>query len=182
MQLIAIINFDADTTTQSSYVTVRNLPEISFNATQPTLANADGRIEATITTMGNYTLLWSNGNTTNLLDNQPKGDYTLTATDEIGCTKSANISLQPNINSPDGVVITPVPAADLLYIYNNNPPTTAVNITLYNLAGQMIANANLTIGNNTLPLHNIGTPSGVYVARIKVANKQRQQKILWIND
>jgi lysyl endopeptidase len=182
VQLIAKNNFDADTITQNSYVTVRNLPEISFNATQPTLANADGRIEATITTTGNYTLLWSNGNTTNVLDNQPKGDYTLTATDEIGCTKSANISLQPNINSPDGVVITPVPAANLLYIYNNNPPTTPVNITLYNVAGQMIGNANLTTGNNTLPLYNIGTPSGVYVARIKVANKQRQQKILWIND
>ena len=182
VQLIAQNNFDTDTLTQNNYVAVRNLPEINFTTTQPTLANPNGRIEATVTGIGNYELLWNNGSTSNVLENQAKGDYTLTATDEIGCTKTANVSLLPLVNSPDGIVITPVPAANLLYIYNNNPQTTPVSISLYTVAGQFIGSANLTTGNNTLPLRNIGTPSGVYVARIKVGDTQREQKILWINN
>ena len=86
------------TTTATDSVLQPSALSIVFSATQPTCGNANGNINAAANG-GNpgYTYLWSTGTSGPSISNRSAGNYTVTATDVNGCTKSSVFSL---INIP----------------------------------------------------------------------------------
>ena len=81
----------------------------TFNTsvTEPSCSySCDGAItiypQGTTVIASNYTYLWSNGGTTNTIENLCCGSYTLNATDSLGCTNSIVI----NVSCPDPLVIS----------------------------------------------------------------------------
>lgn len=113
-----------DTIQQPTMITV------NFNTTQPTCFNlSNGTIQAIVSGgASNYQYMWSNGNSSPLLNNLPAGAYSLTVTDANGCSQVA----QTTLSSP--------------------PPITAQantnDITCYGLQNGVIQ---LTVSGGTAP-------------------------------
>ena len=61
----------------------------------------DGSIDVTIGSSGNFTYLWSNGVTTEDLNNVSNGTYSLTVTNDVGCFQnlSYTVNITPGIKS-----------------------------------------------------------------------------------
>ncbi|MBP6828246.1 MAG: SprB repeat-containing protein, partial [Saprospiraceae bacterium] len=86
-----------------------------------------------------YTFIWSSGQITEDLSNIPPGSYTVTATDNHGCTKVTTVNVPDNIVNPNitGVVVanttcnggngsidvTVSPAGTYSYLWSNNATT-----------------------------------------------------------
>ncbi len=69
---------------------------------QPNCGNQDGELSAFATGgIPNYTYLWNNDNTSPVLTNIASGIYTITVTDQNGCTSENTITLEDN----DGVTL-----------------------------------------------------------------------------
>jgi gliding motility-associated-like protein len=69
----------------------------------------DGSINLTVNPIATYTYLWSSGQTTEDLSNIPGGNYTVTVTNEFGCSEEGSIFVKepepiklPNTFSPNG--------------------------------------------------------------------------------
>lgn len=182
VQMIARNNSSADTLTQTAYVQVQAPPLVSLSTTHPSLSNANGSISAAITAAhNNYTTMWSNGSSTANLADLTAGSYTLTVTDALGCVATAQATLLPTTNSPDGVVLLPIPTEQILQVFNNNPTDVAVSISIYNVLGQRLSEPLvLTNGNNLLHLNRSSMASGVYIAQIQVGNNLRQQRFVYV--
>ncbi len=76
---------------------------LSTVVTNPTCAgDTNGSIDLTVTGgTGSYTIIWSNGATTEDLENLSPGTYVVIITDESGCTKSASAT----ISSPAAITL-----------------------------------------------------------------------------
>ncbi len=86
----------SNTKTQNALVTVRANPGLSLTATNTTCGN-NGSVTANLSSgQPPYSLSWSNGATTQNLNNLAPGSYTLTVTDANGCSavSTANVSNQ----------------------------------------------------------------------------------------
>jgi hypothetical protein len=70
-------------------------PVIEVNTVSPDICNSgNGAVDITVTTpVDSYTTLWSNGTTTEDIDNVNNGDYTVTVTDKYGCKSVKHINL-----------------------------------------------------------------------------------------
>jgi lysyl endopeptidase len=108
--LTATNAFGSDSETKTSYITVNELPQVIVSATLNTscLIAENGSIEIEVNGgAGNYTYLWSNGAETQDLSNVASGNYSLTVTDDNGCsnysTQSIGVdnSLIVNLNVTD---------------------------------------------------------------------------------
>ena len=101
----------------------------NINSNLDCFGDTDGNIDISVTGgIGNYTYLWSNGATTQDLENITVGTYTVTITDE------ANCSIQEifNIGEPDEIVISfddNVDSVTELLCYNDNNGSININVT-----------------------------------------------------
>ncbi|MFN3908966.1 MAG: Ig-like domain-containing protein, partial [Flavobacterium sp.] len=77
---------------------------IQSNPGSATIGN-NGELFAAITGgSAPFTFLWSNGATTESVNNLSAGSYSVTVTDASGCSATANITLSnPNCNTPDAI-------------------------------------------------------------------------------
>jgi PKD repeat protein len=81
----------ADTITLTSYIHVYDLPVIIALPTPTSCFGGDnGRINLTATGAGGFTYAWSNGTTAEDPTNLVAGSYTVTVTDQNGCSNTAN--------------------------------------------------------------------------------------------
>ena len=81
--------------TDSFIITEPTPVVVTTSSTNATCGNSDGSATAAASGgAGNYSYLWSNGDTTATISNVPSGTYNLTVTDGAGCTQTAvaNIS------------------------------------------------------------------------------------------
>jgi len=63
---------------------------VSLNNTEVTCANYSDAILTVISSLGTYSYLWSNGETTQSIDSLPLGSYNVIVTDSIGCSVTLN--------------------------------------------------------------------------------------------
>lgn len=97
---------DATGCSQTSSTTVEEVSNLVLSAI-PTHASCngfDGAVDLTATGgTAPYQYIWDNGATTEDINNVPMGDYDVTVTDVLGCTKTTNAI----VNQLSDVVITP---------------------------------------------------------------------------
>ncbi len=117
-----------------SLVTLSGIPTPNSSCAQP-----DGAIDLTVQYMGAYTILWSNGETTEDLQDLSGGTYSVTVTGDNGCTAEENFNVVnanatfslsgqvlPNQScaSPDGSIDLSVsPAGIYTYSWTNGAST-----------------------------------------------------------
>lgn len=83
-----------------------NVPTLSSNVTPATCGQSNGSVTViTSGGVGPFSYNWSNGSTTQTLNNMPGGNYSVTVTGFNGCTAASSFTI-PNNNIP--ITITPV--------------------------------------------------------------------------
>ncbi len=95
--------------TGCSLLTVINIPKKTIQVTskivQPVcFGDTTGSITLTPTVIGSYTYSWSNGGTSNTLSGLEAGTYTVTITDEFGCS----VTLAYTLTQPTSIQTSPV--------------------------------------------------------------------------
>jgi gliding motility-associated-like protein len=107
--------YGCETTSSITFTTAPNFEldlnsPVYFDDYNVTINGAtDGSINLTVNPIGAYTYLWSNGQTTEDLSNIAGGAYTVTVTNEFGCSEEGSIFVKepeaiklPNTFSPNG--------------------------------------------------------------------------------
>ncbi len=77
---------------------------LNYSSIDPNCNASDGSLTALVSGgIAPYTYLWSNGDTTNVINNLPQGYYTVTVTDDNGCEEesASDIFLNGNFPSAD---------------------------------------------------------------------------------
>ncbi len=106
-----------------------------------------------------YAYVWSTGATTKVLNNLPSGTYTVTVTDDAGCTASASVT----VNQPSGPLAIGESHTDVDCYGNNNG---SINITVS--GGTPSFTYSWSNGQTT---EDIGTlPAGTYTVYVTDAN------------
>ncbi|MEM7373980.1 MAG: PKD domain-containing protein [Bacteroidota bacterium] len=81
------------TDSKSVTITVDD-PQLSFQTTAPACGMSTGSLTANVSgAIGNLGYAWSNNATTQTVNNLPAGTYSLTVTDQLGCSTTESISL-----------------------------------------------------------------------------------------
>lgn len=121
------------------------IPVIAFNPLESTCDLSNGSISVSVSGgVPPYTFEWSNGSTTQNINNIPAGSYSLTVTGANGCTAESSVDLgnnnppfnisanvTPNTTCLPGgngsINITVVPAANYTYEWSNGATTEDIN-------------------------------------------------------
>lgn len=150
-----------DLLTYSDLITVYALPELSVSA---------GVGEATVSISGGaapYSILWSNGATTETVTGLPVGDYTVTVTDANGCSATAEVTVtQPSaIQYPQPGVEISVYPNPVHHYFNvaiqteNNYANGVIQIT--DVQGKQVLTTDLQPGSTT-QIYVASLAAGVY--------------------
>ena len=146
----------------NSYVVVINYPtELQVSGQVNGLTCIDGSTGAIDLNVsgGNppYTYSWSNGATTQDINNLAIGNYQVTVTDSIGCTKVANFSINP-IVCCEFSVTCPTFQPLTLECYDLLPSATIISIADFEALG----NGDGIIGNNPCGIIEITASNSTY--------------------
>ncbi len=164
----------ADYTTQ---VGVNPLPNISIVTTKTAICSGEN---AALTATGGSTYSWASSTITaatySITNLKQTTTYTVTGTDNNGCTSTA--SLQVKVNACTGLAdqsfsffeVFPNPAKDQLHLRN----VVAGTVYIYNMSGQLIYEANTQNGDSIL---DIRLASGVYMIKHS-ANPAASAKVI----
>ncbi|MEM6964221.1 MAG: gliding motility-associated C-terminal domain-containing protein [Bacteroidota bacterium] len=102
---------DAMGATTSTSVTVEETPSIVATAShsnETCVGSMDGHVAVSTTGgVGQMSFLWNTGDTTFQVNNLSVGTYTVTATDEVGCTATASATIEL---SPEGIWVDVFPS------------------------------------------------------------------------
>lgn len=122
-----------------------------------------------------YNFVWSNGKTTQNIDSLAHGSYTVTATDNNGCSNSAtfevdNLTSIADINNTDEVSLYPNPSNGQLTIQTSKK----WNVEVYDLMGKRMLTDK---GNGTGQMDLSGLNSGIYYVLITIDNQVFRQSL-----
>ncbi|NBC83408.1 MAG: T9SS type A sorting domain-containing protein [Bacteroidetes bacterium] len=153
--------------------------DVSMNITHVTSSNAaDGRIELTLSGgVPPYSFLWSNRDTTSVINNLSDGSYIVRITDDNNCTVNAegiieNSTVTHLHNRSFNVSVYPNPTNKYL-IFNglNISSKDDIIIELIGIDGKKHnIQYNYTIKNESIIIYVHNLAIGVYVVRIKYSN------------
>lgn len=155
----------------------------------PTCGNNNGSASVTPSGgIGNYTYLWSNGNTTSLiigLTGQPTDTLLVTITDSLGCwhKDTAIVTCTTGIaenNSETVFTISPNPFSSSTTFQTINFFSTTTLI-VYNSFGQIVRQIDNLTGQKSI-FHRSNLPSGLYFIRLMQDNKTIATHKLIITD
>lgn len=133
--------------------------------------NANGSINLTVSPNGNYNYLWSNGATTQDINNLLAGTYTVTVSNSTGCSNSLAVIVtgtsapviiatagNASCGASNGYVVTSVTGGTgpYSYVWNNGTTTSILqsvpsgvySVTVYD-ANQCSGTYTITVGNST---------------------------------
>lgn len=172
---------DADGCSLTETYTVENI--LTFNVssvlTESTCpACTDGAIDLTITDAGfpdgPYTVTWSNGQSTEDIDNLEAGIYTATVVSASGCSYSETFEIINN-NSSVGLVendqlsisVYPNPAQNNIFVNYELTKNTNVAMQIMSIEGKVVYADVLTDVNGTLEINTSDLGDGVYFINLK---------------
>lgn len=164
----------------SSSVSDASSVAVTFSTTNPTQGNSDGAITANPTGgTSPYTYNWSNGSQNQTITNLPAGTYTVTITDNTGCTKVSSTTIAPtvgvaNLEEVASVKLFPNPTKDVCYIQIETANEQAVTIQVYNNIGQLVYGKNENNFKQGTEAVDVSTfAAGVYVVRVQLNSSMR---------
>lgn len=139
-------------TNWTTAINVRNSPTVNISGNTLTCPGQTTVLNS-LTSGGTspYSYKWSNGENTQNLSVTPSSVtvYTITVTDNLGCTNSSNITVSPtksiavtlpasnNICLGDSITLKPVLgvySGDVNYVWSNNQSTSTINVKPINLS------------------------------------------------
>jgi len=111
---------------------------------------------------------------TSAFTNLPEGDYIITVVDANGCEQIVNQSLVDVVDAQlERLEISPNPASSFLNIQGEFDSGDAVNVEIYNAAGQLVTIVNSNVKSEGIAVDVSGLRSGLYQVRINLS------KVLW---
>lgn len=121
--------------------------------------------------MGSYSLFYQNGDLVST-----GGEFGFEETTNF-CVGAVGID---GSQATLGIQIGPNPSSDFLQVFNPLPSDEKVTLQIFNVTGKQLATFDVQAGNNILPIHNIGLPSGVYCSVITAGAKKQVDKLVFI--
>ena len=162
------------TSTLSVEVPAEN-PALSLT-TMPTANTScispNGSIDLTVTASGAVTFIWSNGETSEDLQNLLSGTYTVTVTDDLGCTETAAADVQSPVQ-PQVTVTGPASACQgqpamltagggfASYLWSNGATTSSINVSQTGVYSVTATDANGCTATSGQPFQSLPLPSPV---------------------
>ncbi|HRG88572.1 MAG TPA: T9SS type A sorting domain-containing protein, partial [Chitinophagales bacterium] len=151
----------------------------------PSQGNSNGSVTANPTGgTAPYTYNWSNGGSAASISGLAAGTYTVTITDNAGCTKVSGVTLEaPNaIGSLDAisfVKLYPNPAKESFNIQIELSDIQHVEMKMLNNVGQMVWNRskeNYRAGTETVDVSALA--SGVYIVQVTVNGNMKSLRFV----
>lgn len=178
---------DALNCTATASVTVSGPSQISVtaNSTNPTTAiSNDGSINLTVnggTTPYNFS--WSNAAITQNISGLGNGLYTVTVTDNNGCSQilSTTLSSPTGLNPIEEVerfIILPNPNEGIFQIQIDLSEFQDITLTMYDVLGRNLYESNLSGKNFTIPMEMYRLSAGTYFINIQSKNTSKTQKLI----
>lgn len=162
---------------------------LSFTVAEDTLGTAGtGSISVTMANpnlgFGGYTFKLDNGATGPNFTNLPAGDYTITATDRIGCAQEFEVSVGTvssvrNIESLKSVSLKPNPASSTSTLHIAFDKAEDVQVTVVNVKGQAVESLRFdrtTSIQHTFDLANYA--EGIYLVKLSVGNQVHTERMI----
>ncbi|HLP52901.1 MAG TPA: T9SS type A sorting domain-containing protein [Chitinophagales bacterium] len=144
--------------------------------TTPNTGGNNGGVNTTATGgTGTYLYVWSNGATSADLTNVAPGAYTVTVTDQNGCTASGTYTVADlvginNIELVNKFSVFPNPASTMVNVQVSFTETTDTKIELMDLTGKVVLTENTGKTNQLNRVLNVSSiPAGVYAIRVSGA-------------
>ncbi len=171
--------------TNTTSVTDNSAINVTFNTQNPSQGNSNGSVTANPTGgTAPYTYSWSNGGSAASISGLAAGTYTVTITDNAGCTKVSSVTLEaPNaIGSLDAisfVKLYPNPAKESFNIQIELSDIQHVDMKMLNNVGQMVWNRskeNYRAGTETVDVSTLA--SGVYIVQVSVNGNMKSLRFV----
>jgi len=168
---------NGNTITQSQNIYIQS--DLVISTTQSDeVFGSDGSISLTmIGGLQPYTVLWSNGETTENLQDLTSGTYSVEVTDGNGCLRTETILINSQLTIKQVELeqtIVPNPNRGVFQL-QNYPIGSKINI--YALDGRLIEN-NIIINSNIQIINISGVPKGVYIIEVKLENNYKTQRLI----
>ncbi|MBL4653335.1 MAG: T9SS type A sorting domain-containing protein [Flavobacteriales bacterium] len=182
VELIATNSFGSDTA--SSTITIINSPIISATSTNESTPGASDGTATANASGGNtpYTYLWDNGETTSNISGLSIGKYTVTVFDASGCYNQADASISLvsiiELNSNSFFKLYPNPSTGNLTLEWIDTPSSAVEITVYNVIGETIISKQNERNKTIINLDLSNYSKGIYVISVKTDTQQFTKKLI----
>ncbi|MCH8330553.1 MAG: PKD domain-containing protein, partial [Bacteroidetes bacterium] len=153
---------------------------LSLSVTEDGLGNATADVSGGVSP---YSYMWSDGQTTQTATGLTNGTYTVTVTDNNGCSKDGEIKITvEGISDPVGnfrFELYPNPTTGLLTLEIFTSVKTPLTIQLYNVLSQEIYYEELAQTNpGQLMIDMSDQVNGVYLLKLKTRNYQFVRKVV----
>ncbi len=144
--------------------------------------NGNGSATAS-STGGNppYSYLWSNGQTTPTATGLSTGSYSVTVTDGIGCTKTAQVSVvssSQEIAILDKLDISPNPSNGFFNVKIQLSELAQTQVDVYNATGHLIQTATALSASPSFSFDLRDRPTGLYFLKIMVGESYMTRRIV----
>jgi hypothetical protein len=179
--IASVIRNNTDTSRVPFYITSPTFINLSLAQVGSTLvANIDGGTPP-------YTIIWSNGGTSEIATNPTVGENSVILVDQAGCQKTGVVNFDPNSVNIASVASSLVN----LNLYPNPSNLSAFNldvelsknenttIEVFNLNGQKLKSENyfLSTGLSSIYVELSGAASGIYLVRITMGENSVTKKL-----
>ncbi|MFN8323578.1 MAG: PKD domain-containing protein [Chitinophagales bacterium] len=172
-------NINTTTVTDASAVSV------TFTTQNPTQGNSNGSVTANPSGgTSPYLYNWSNGSQLQTISNLPAGTYSVTITDNTGCTKVSSVTIGGNTGVENFDIISllkvyPNPANDLCYLQIELAETSNLEVQMYNSIGQIVWTRKLTdYTHGTETMDMAGLSAGAYTIHVKMNNSVKSIRFM----
>jgi len=175
----------SDNSSQTNYITVNPSPSASTSSTMENLWTGGGNGTATVNPTGGtppYTYSWSPGSgSTASISGLDAGNYTVTITDDEGCTATSTVAVGNNVGINDielaeAISVYPNPTSGVLNI-EFPVETDIIDITVTDVVGRMIRKVNV-LGLQRTTIDFTALTEGVYHLNFYTTDKKATKKVV----
>jgi hypothetical protein len=140
---------------------------------------ADGSAQVTVTgANGTVTYLWSNGGTSDTIQNVLPGTYYVTITDSLGCTAMDSVVVNfstdaAGISNPGAVTVFPNPNNGTFQVNVSLGQSTDLTLYITNVLGEVVATKTVAGIQNGMIDMNAGLSAGAYLLHVRSTDSEK---------